>query len=320
MADPLEPISARDAVSVQTSWLISFLAVADQGGFGAATMPLHLSQSRVSAHVAALENALGVILFDRKARPTRTTPAGEAFRVHALAAMHELRRGAEAARSARDDPIACARIGSYPSVSATYLPAVLRELQARQPGVTVELFEGNAATLEEMVAKGAVDIAFRPQLPRMHDSTVRHRTIWREDVVAVMPDFDRLAAGRRVDPGDLRERPLIGNPSGAESDGGGFDLRNSLGEAAGSAVIAYLTDQPATLVALVRSGFGVGVINRLALATTDTRGLAIRAIASPAAHRDVAVFWQHRRSETGVVRALLEAQAAAALPAEVRAS
>ena len=44
----------RDAMSLQTAWLRSFLAVADKSGFAAATLVLHLSQSRVSAHIAAL--------------------------------------------------------------------------------------------------------------------------------------------------------------------------------------------------------------------------------------------------------------------------
>ena len=35
-----------------------FLAVAERGGFGAAASKLHLSQSRVSAHIAALEELL----------------------------------------------------------------------------------------------------------------------------------------------------------------------------------------------------------------------------------------------------------------------
>src|SRR5260370_11874110 len=76
----LTPRDPRDAMSLQTAWLRSFLAVADKGGFGAATLVLHLSQSRVSAHIAALEHALGVTLFDRQARPVCNTGAGEPFR------------------------------------------------------------------------------------------------------------------------------------------------------------------------------------------------------------------------------------------------
>lgn len=316
----LAPRDPREAMSLQTAWLRSFLAVADKGGFGAATLALHLSQSRVSAHIAALEHALGVTLFDRKARPICTTAAGELFRGHAMTALLELQRGIEAVRSTLDNVVAHMAVGSYPSVSSTYLPAVLQELHIMHPGVTVELHEGNAATLEEMVASGAVDLAFRPLLPKMRETTLCHRTIWHEDIVVVMRENDPLAERASVSVDDVLARPLIGNPAGSEEEGGGFDVRNTLGEAAGRANIAYLTDQPATLVALVRAAFGIGVINRLALQTTSTEGLTIRTIDSPTAHRNVALFWLRRRADSAVVKAFLDAQERAPLPPSVLAT
>jgi LysR family transcriptional regulator, carnitine catabolism transcriptional activator len=308
----------RDAMSVQTAWLRSFLAVADKSGFAAATLVLHLSQSRVSAHIAALEHALGVSLFDRKARPVCMTEAGELFREHALTALLELQAGIDAARSTLDHFVARVTIGSYPSVSSTYLPSVLQELKTRYPGVTVDLLEGTAASLEEMVVSGTVDLAFRPLLPKMRESTLCHRKIWREDIVAVMRDHDPLARQAFVSVDDLLSRPLIGNPAGSEEDGGGFDVRHTLGEAACRANIAYLTDQPTTLVALVRSAFGVGVINRLALWTTSTEGLTIRTIGSPTAYREVALHWTRRRADSAVVKAFLAAQQQVPLPAGVQ--
>jgi LysR family carnitine catabolism transcriptional activator len=308
----------RDAMSLQTAWLRSFLAVADKSGFGAATLVLHLSQSRVSAHIAALEHALGVSLFDRKARPVCMTEAGELFRGHALTALLELQGGIDAARSTLDNFVARVTIGSYPSVSSTYLPSVLRELKTKYPGVTVDLLEGAAASLEEMVVNGTVDLAFRPLLPKMRENTLCHRTIWREDIVAVMRDHDPLAKQASVSIDDMLSRPLIGNPAGSEEDGGGFDLRHTLAEAAGRADTAYLTDQPATLVALVRSAFGIGVINRLALETTSTEGLTIRTIDSPTAHREVALHWTRRRAGSAVVKAFLDAQQQVPLPPGVQ--
>ena len=60
-------------------WLETFLAVVDRGVFTAASEQIHRSQSRVSAHIAALERQLGVRLLDRTRRPATPTPAGEVF-------------------------------------------------------------------------------------------------------------------------------------------------------------------------------------------------------------------------------------------------
>jgi LysR family carnitine catabolism transcriptional activator len=320
VVDPPEHGAAapREAMSLQTAWLRTFLAVVDRGGFATATRSLHLSQSRVSAHVASLEHALGVTLFDRKARPINTTEAGRLFYGHAQAALHELQRGIDAARSSMDQLVGHLTVASYPSVSSTYLPQLLQTLKSGYPGLTVELWEGTAATLEEAVAIGTVDIAFRPTLPKMRELTLCHRTIWQEDIVAVMRDSDPLAAQPTVSIEDILGRPLIGNPAGPEADGGGFDLRHMLGEHVARADIAYLTDHPTTLLALVRSAFGIGVINQLALHTTSTEGLAVRRIESPTAHREVALFWTRRRSENAAVCAFLRAQEHATLPPGVR--
>jgi sugar lactone lactonase YvrE len=129
---------------------------------------------------------------------------------------------------------------------------------------------------------------------------------------------ERLASRPTVGIEDILDRPLIGNPPGSEEDGGGFDLRHMLGEHATRADIAYLTDHPTTLVALVRSAFGIGVISQLALYTTSTEGLAVRPIESATAHREVALFWTRRRSGNAAVCAFLHAQEQAPLPPGVR--
>jgi LysR family carnitine catabolism transcriptional activator len=194
----------------------------------------------------------------------------------------------------------------------------LRELKAKHPEVNVELHEGTAANLEELVVNGTADVAFRPLLPKMRDAALCHRSIWREDIVAVMRESDPCAQHKSVSVEQLLSRPLIGNPAGSAQEGGGFDVRNALGEAAARADIAYLTDQPSTLVALVRSAFGIGIINRLALCTMSIDGLVVRTIDSPSAHRDVAVFWARRRGESAVIRAFLEARMRAPLPSGVQ--
>jgi DNA-binding transcriptional LysR family regulator len=284
-------LTLRDAMLVKISWIRSFLAVAERGGFGAATSKLHLSQSRVSAHISALEELLGFALFERRVRPTALTEPGRIFADHARDALDALQDGIEAARAALRPGYGHLVVGSYPSVSSAFLPSVLARLNATHPAMSIEILEGNAASLEAALSSGAVDVAFRPLQPPVRDHRLTTRALWRESIVAVMRDDDPLAPQTRVGVHDLEGRALIGNPSGGREDGGGFDLRHAAGEAADLLNVAYLTDQPSTLVSLVRAAFGIGVISQLALATTTTDGIAVREIDSPTAFRDVALFW-----------------------------
>ena len=211
------------------------------------------------------------------------------------------------------------RVGIYPGLSSTYAPSVIRELKAANPSLVVELVEADAETLARMVAEGSVDLAVSPLLPEPAEWDRRHRAIWREDVLAVLCDDDPLAERDSLTVADLLDRELIGTRFGAADDdaSGGFELRAVLGTAAARAKIVPLADQPRALAALVRYGFGIGVIGRLALAFVDTAGLVVRPIDAPTAYRDMAVFWAARRAEHIGIAAFLDAQMRAPLPKQV---
>ena len=61
----------------------AFAKVFEHKSFSKAGKSLYLSQPTISAHVAALEQELGVILFDRIGRTVVPTCAGEILYVHA---------------------------------------------------------------------------------------------------------------------------------------------------------------------------------------------------------------------------------------------
>ncbi|MCV5669909.1 LysR family transcriptional regulator [Escherichia coli] len=62
--------------------LVQFIAVAEHLNFRHAAKALGISQSSVSARVKALEDNLGVLLFERHARGVRLTDAGRHFMGH----------------------------------------------------------------------------------------------------------------------------------------------------------------------------------------------------------------------------------------------
>jgi len=63
-------------MDLELAWLRSWLEVVDSGGFARAADRIHLSQPRISAHVASLEHALGCSLIERRLRPlTSLDPA-----------------------------------------------------------------------------------------------------------------------------------------------------------------------------------------------------------------------------------------------------
>jgi hypothetical protein len=59
-------------------------------------------------------------------------------------------------------------------------------------------------------------------------------------------------------------------------------------------------DSPQTVLAMVRAGVGVGVVNAVALAYADTAGLVVRDIDDPDMVREVAAYWYDVLVTTGV--------------------
>lgn len=70
--------------------LVQFIAVAEHLNFRHAAKALGISQSSVSARVKALEDNLGVLLFERHARGVRLTDAGRHFMERVTAGVDQL--------------------------------------------------------------------------------------------------------------------------------------------------------------------------------------------------------------------------------------
>ena len=73
-------------------------------------------------------------------------------------------------------------------------------------------------------------------------------------------------------------------------------------------------DAPQTLVAMVRSGVGIGIANAVALDNTDTTGVVLLGFDDPEMVREVAAYWYDELLVSEVGRALHQGVLGAPLP------
>jgi len=296
---------------MQLAWIETFIAVADHGGFGAAAASLYLSQPRVSAHVAALEAELGAELFDRSQRPVTLTPAGQRMAAHA----REILRSVERARADVPGPpqrlVGDVAIGTYPSAAAVFLPPVIARFRAEQPDVAITLVELPVVALEEALADGTTDLIIRPIAPHPTLSGTQSHILWRESMCAVFRPDHPLALNPAMTFADVLRHPLViaGSRTGGE-------MWRFLSEQHSRPEIALTADQPATQVALVREGVGVGLMNALTAAATDTTGIIVRPLDETTLSREVRLFWRNRARFTPAAAALRRSIIDAPIPAE----
>lgn len=148
----------------------AFLATAEHGSFSAAARATGSTQPTVGRKVTALEDELGVVLFERVGRGLLLTPTGLDLLEHARAmgeAALQLSRVA-AGQSMSLDGTVCISAGEV--ISSHLLPPILAEIHAKHPGIQMELVATNQTS--DLMRREA-DIALRSYRPKEPDLVAR---------------------------------------------------------------------------------------------------------------------------------------------------
>ena len=136
------------------------LVVADQSSFSRAARILGVKQSAVSRRIQALEDELGVSLFERQSNGVRLTIAGQHFIERTRAAFAEIDFAIKNAAAAGRGDEGVIRIGVLPSRLSGFLCDVLAEFRNAQPGVVFDFFDGPPRKLIARIMERRLDIAF----------------------------------------------------------------------------------------------------------------------------------------------------------------
>lgn len=151
--------------------LPSFLAVLDAGSFSAAARGNALSQPTLTRHVAELEAALGVMLFQRGRSGAVPTEAALAIAAEARAMTDGAGRIGLAAAGRAASVAGTVRITASQIMATYFLPAVIGEILRNFPGLAIELVSSNE--VDNLLRRDA-DIAVRMVEPTQLDLVSRH--------------------------------------------------------------------------------------------------------------------------------------------------
>lgn len=177
--------------------LIQTLAVAEYLSFHRAALALGVSQSSVSTRIKALEEDLGIVLFDRNTRGVRLTDAGRRFVDQVGDAMGILDRAIKTVGMQARGEDGEIRIGVHALTPGCFLDRLLERFHADHPGVHLNITEGTARDAQIMVREGRLDLAFMActyDIPDLHS-----RVIWRDRLMAALPVKHLLSAQSDVE-------------------------------------------------------------------------------------------------------------------------
>jgi DNA-binding transcriptional LysR family regulator len=140
--------------------LKTFVAIAQEGSLTRAAERVFTSAPAVSAQLKALEDELGVKLFERTPRGMTLTAAGRSLLDEAertLASALRIRSAAEQIRGAAQGVV---RFGTVADPVALRLGDVLVKLAERHPQLTLHLRQGLSYQTLEAVQRGELDCAY----------------------------------------------------------------------------------------------------------------------------------------------------------------
>jgi DNA-binding transcriptional LysR family regulator len=147
------------------SLLKSAIALAETLSFSRAARMRHISQPTLTKHISALEDWIGISLFDRNRQLVAITDAGRAFIEGARLSVLHLDRAVQSARAVVQNSEAVLNIGRSPYTDP-FLISTLRSIQLPlYPSLKVELSSQFSCDLVHELLSGAMDLAITTEPP-----------------------------------------------------------------------------------------------------------------------------------------------------------
>lgn len=279
--------------------LEAFYWAASCASFALAAERLHLSTSSLSKRLVELEDALGVVLFDRSGHKAALTEAGRRLLPRAasmLLAAEEARKAATNDASVGGHCL----LGMGEFSALTWLPQLVAHVGQRHPELRLEPHVDIGRALDERLRNGEIDCAVIAGRSA-HADVVSHSIGEARFVWAAAP---ALATRRTMDDKLLHDYPLVTLPPGA---GTTLVLDQWL--------LARNADVPRRLscnswgaiAGLLIEGFGVGFLPESWARALSRRGV-LRVLKSEPELAPLGYTFQHRRNDE---RPLLAAMLAA---------
>lgn len=194
----------------------AFLAAADTGSMTAAAERLGYTQSGVTRMIRSLEEEIGFPLLIRTQKGVILTANGTSmipvFRDIIHAYENAEQRSAEIRGVVRGTLI----VGSFYSISAIWMPPILKRFGKLYPHVKVHLQEDGSREMSQWLNEKSVDCCFCTE--PVSGTVCDWIPLWQDEMVAWLPKSHPLAKAASFPIGQLEKEPFIQTLQGHDTD------------------------------------------------------------------------------------------------------
>jgi DNA-binding transcriptional LysR family regulator len=140
--------------------LKSFVVVTEEGSLARAAEKLFSSQPAVSAHIKALEEELGVRLYERTPRGMVPTDAGARLFERCEEILSARQQLLCTAASMRNQALGVMRIGLINEPASLHIDRILQRVLKQHPGMRFEFDHGRSAAIADALVERDLDAGF----------------------------------------------------------------------------------------------------------------------------------------------------------------
>jgi len=237
---------------------LGFLTVAELGTVSKAALRLRVAQPALSRQIIALEQELGLQLFDRVGRRLLLTGDGEQLIAGCRLLLNSAGSLKEQAQLLRQGDTGVLKVAGSPQHIESVLSQFLRRYAERYPRVEVKITEGTGSEILAMLEAGEIhlgqNLLHAVKLDGRHFGSLALGSV---ELLAVCHPSMPLGPNRTVEVADLAGLPLLLLE-------GGFGFRRAFDAASRMAglkpTILFESRNPHTLLALAEAGHGVAIV------------------------------------------------------------
>ncbi|MDH0612697.1 MULTISPECIES: LysR substrate-binding domain-containing protein [Bacteria] len=269
------------------------IVVAEVLNFHHAANVLGTTQSSVSTRIKGLEDALGILLFERRHRGVRLTDAGQHFIAGVSAGIAQLDHAVRTAGARIDGTEGHLAIGLHSSIAAGFLVDLRRRYRASYPMVEQSVLEGRSSETIAMVREGRLDVAF--VIDGVHSPDCHSRALWCEPIMVALPKDHPLAQRESIAWFDLGDEIFLARHGGTGPQVFEHVVRR-LSERQRSPCIRRCDVARDTLMGMVAAGDGITLTSE-ATTYVSFPGVVFRSIADETEPARFSAVWSpHNRN------------------------
>lgn len=256
--------------------------IVEMGSFSKAAETLGYTQSAMSQMISSLEDELSIKLLNRFRTGTQLTLEGEKLYPYIEQTINHYLSMQEKVKEIRGLDTGVIRMGTLASISAHWMPQILKEFQAVYPGVEFVIHQGDYTSIQNWIRTGAVDFGFvNPRAVNGLQTVDLKEGI----MLAVFPEDHDLAKKEIVPLSDLADESFILLEEGHYYEP--LEAFRSIGKRPN---IKYTIHDDYAIMTMVEAGLGISILAELVLRRTNYRILLRKT--EPPVYRTIAIGYK----------------------------